>query len=110
VSGLLTSLVAGGGVSIQAAVVGVVAQLVLGIIFILALIVGLRLLLSALGVSRWHPVVRFVDRAADPLVRPFARVFGSGSLMTATVIALAGYVGLYILVSFAFAGLQRLLA
>lgn len=110
VSGFLTSLVAGGGVSIQAALVGVLSQLVLGIIFILCLIVGLRLLLSALRVSRWHPVVRFVDRASDPLVRPFARLFGSGSLMTATVVALAGYVGLYILVSFASAFLQRMLA
>jgi uncharacterized protein YggT (Ycf19 family) len=110
VSGLLTSLTAGGGVSIPAAVLGVVAQLVLGVTLILALLVGLRLLLSALKVSRWHPIVRFVDRASDPLVRPFARMFGSGSLMTATAIALAGYVGLYILASFAFASLQRLVA
>jgi uncharacterized protein YggT (Ycf19 family) len=109
VSGLLTSLTAG-GVSIPAAVLGVVAQLVLGVTLILALLVGLRLLLSALKVSRWHPIVRFVDRASDPLVRPFARMFGSGSLMTATAIALAGYVGLYILASFAFASLQRLVA
>jgi uncharacterized protein YggT (Ycf19 family) len=110
VSGLLTSLTVGGGVSIQAALLGVVAQLVLGVTLIIALLVGLRLALSALRVSRWNPVVRFVDRASDPLVRPFARLFGSGSLMTATAIALAGYVGLYILASFAFASLQRLVA
>jgi uncharacterized protein YggT (Ycf19 family) len=110
VSGLLTSLTAGGGVSITAALLGVVAQVVLAVTLLLALLVGLRLVLSALRVNRWNPVVRFVDRASDPLVRPFARMFGSGSLMTPTVVALAGYVGLYILASFAFASLQRLVA
>ena len=110
VSGLLTSLTAGGGVSITAALLGVVAQLVLAVTLLLALLVGLRLVLSALRVNRWNPVVRFVDRASDPLVRPFARMFGSGSLMTPTVVALAGYVALYLVASFAFASLQRLVA
>jgi YggT family protein len=109
VSGLLTSLTAGGA-SIQATLLGALAQLVLGVTLLLAVLVGLRLVLSALNVSRWNPIVRFVDRASFPLVRPFARLFGSGSLMTATVVALAGYVGLYILASFAFASLQRLVA
>jgi uncharacterized protein YggT (Ycf19 family) len=110
VSGFLTSLTAGGGVSITAALLGVVAQVVLAVTLLLALLVGLRLVLSALKVNRWNPAVRFVDRASDPLVRPFSRLFGSGSLMTPTVVALAGYIGLYILASFAFASLQRLVA
>jgi uncharacterized protein YggT (Ycf19 family) len=110
VNGLLTSLTAEGGVSMTAALLAVVAQLVLAVTLLLALLVGLRLILSAFRVNRWNPAVRFVDRASDPLVRPFARILGSGSLMTPTVIALAGYVGLYILASFAFATLQRLVA
>jgi hypothetical protein len=37
-------------------------------------------------------------------------MFGSGSLMTPTVVALAGYIALYLVASFAFASLQRLVA
>jgi YggT family protein len=114
VSALLTSLTAGAPASVLAALVGVVAQFVLSVILILALLVGVRLVLSFFRPSPWNPAVRVIDRLTDPLVRPFTRLarrtVNSVSLTTATALALVGYFALYVVASFAFASLQRLVA
>lgn len=109
-SAVITSLSLGGGVSVLSVLVGIVAQIVLAIILLLALVVGLRLLLSAFRPSPWNPAVRFIDQVSDPLLRPFTRFGGTLSLRSVTAIALAGYFGLYLVASFAFASLQRLVA
>jgi YggT family protein len=110
VSTLVSSLALGSRVSVLATLVSVVAQLVLAVLLFLALLVGLRLVLSALKPSPWNPLVRFVDRASDPLVRPFARIARSASVTIAALIALVGYFGLYVVAGFVFASLQRLVA
>jgi uncharacterized protein YggT (Ycf19 family) len=107
---LVSSLALGSRVSVLATLVSVVAQLVLAVLLFLALLVGLRLVLSALKPSPWNPLVRFVDRASDPLVRPFARIARSASVTIAALIALVGYFGLYVVAGFVFASLQRLVA
>lgn len=73
-SALISSLSAGIGVSVLSLAVGVVAQIVLTLTPLLALLVGVRLLMSASNPSRWNPLVRFVDQVSDPLLRPFTRL------------------------------------
>jgi YggT family protein len=109
-STLISSLGNGTGVSILSVLVGVVAQIVLAVTLLLALLVGLRLLISALNPSPWNPAVRFIDGVSDPLLRPFTRLARTVSLRGVAVIALAGYFVLYLVESFAFATLQRLVA
>ena len=110
ISSLVSSLGLGGPVSVVATLVGVVAQLVLAVLLFLALLVGLRLVLTAFKPSPWNPAVRFIDRASDPLVRPFARIARTTSVKVVALIALAGYFGLYIVAGFVFGSLQRLVA
>jgi YggT family protein len=109
-SGLISSLSVGSGVSILAVLVGIVAQIVLAVTLLLALLVGLRLVLSAFKPSPWNPIVRFIVQVSDPLLRPFSRLGGGLSLRGITLIALAGYFGLYLVASYAFTTLQRLVA
>jgi YggT family protein len=109
-STLIGSLGSGNGVSVLSVVVGVVAQIVLAVTLLLALLVGLRLVMSVFNPSPWHPAVRFIDRVSDPLLRPFTGLARTLSLRGVTLIALAGYFGLYLVASFAFATLQRLVA
>jgi YggT family protein len=109
-STLIGSLGNGSGVSVLSVLVGVVAQIVLAVTLLLALLVGLRLVMSVINPSPWHPAVRFINRASDPLLRPFTRFAHTLSLKGVTLIALAGYFGLYLVASFAFATLQRLVA
>jgi uncharacterized protein YggT (Ycf19 family) len=101
---------AGAPGSVPAALVGVIAQVVLGVILLLTILVGVRLVLSAFKPSPWNPAVRFVDRASEPLLRPFARLARSAPLTVVTLIALAAYFGLYLLAGVVFFSLQRLVA
>jgi YggT family protein len=110
ISTLVSSLGLGAQVSVLATLVGVLGQLVLAVLLFLALLVGLRLVLSAFKPSPWNPAVRFIDRASDPLVRPFARIARSASVKVLALIALVGYFGLYVVAGFVFASLQRLVA
>jgi YggT family protein len=109
-SGLISSLSVGSGGSVFSVLVGIVAQVVLAVTLLLALLVGLRLVLSAFKPSPWNPIVRFIVQVSDPLLRPFSRLGGGLSLRGITLIALAGYFGLYLVASFAFTTLQRLVA
>jgi YggT family protein len=109
-STLIGSLGSGNGVSVLSVLVGVVAQIVLAVTLLLALLVGLRLVMSIFNPSPWHPAVRVIDRVSDPLLRPFTGLARTLSLRGVTLIALAGYFGLYLVASFAFATLQRLVA
>jgi YggT family protein len=110
ISSLVSSLGLGTPVSVVAAVVGVVAQLVLAVLLFLALLVGIRLVLTAFKPSPWNPAVRFIDQASDPLMRPFARIARSASVKVVALLALAGYFGLYVVAGLIFASLQRLVA
>ena len=67
------------------------------IVLVLIIVVGVRVLIVALQGDPWHPASRFMRNLSDPLVRPF-RSFAKSAEVGA-VIALVGYIVLYIVIN-----------
>jgi YggT family protein len=67
------------------------------ILLILIIIVVLRLVVSFLRVSPWHPAVRLIRDMSSPLVRPFASVAGRSSQADVpAIVALVVYIVLIV--------------
>ena len=67
------------------------------ILLILIIIVVLRLVVSFLRVSPWHPAVRLIRDMSSPLVRPFAGVAGRSSQADVpAIVALVVYIVLIV--------------
>ena len=67
------------------------------ILLILIIIVVLRVIVSFLKVSPWHPAVRLIQDMSSPLVRPFAAVAGRSSQADVpAIVALVVYIVLIV--------------
>jgi YggT family protein len=67
------------------------------ILLILIIIVVLRVIVSFLKVSPWHPAVRLIQDMSSPLVRPFAGVAGRSSQADVpAIVALVVYIVLIV--------------
>ena len=67
------------------------------ILLILIIIVVLRVIVSFLKVSPWHPAVRLIQDMSSPLVRPFAGVAGRRSQADVpAIVALVVYIVLIV--------------
>ena len=67
------------------------------VLLILIIIVVLRVVVSFLKVSPWHPAVRLIQDMSSPLIRPFAGVAGRSSQADVTaIVALVVYIVLIV--------------
>jgi YggT family protein len=98
VGGFVVDLIEPRGGSLAFSLAVAARDVVHAILLILIIIVGLRLVVSFLKVSPFHPAVRLIRDMSTPLVRPFA---GVASRSTATdvpaIVALVVYIVLIVI-------------
>jgi YggT family protein len=92
--GFVTRL--GQGFNPGAEVALLIAQIVLAVIIVFAVVVLLRVVISVFDADPWHPMVQMIRQVSNPLIRPFATVVPrSRSVDLAAVAALVAYIVLY---------------
>ena len=74
----------------QVALAAQLMQVVRLIFWVLQLLVFARVIISWVRVDPYHPAVRFIHQATEPMLRPFRRVLrvGSGGLDFSPIILL----------------------
>lgn len=98
VGGFVVDLIEPRGGSLAFSLAVALRDVVHTVLLILIIIVGLRLVVSFLRVSPFHPAVRLIRDMSSPLVRPFAGVAARGSTTDVpAIVALVVYIVLIVI-------------